>query len=249
MSKKIRFYIYIIPLILVFSCKKETVIERESAEMLAVEMQYAYSLLENNKKTEAGEIFEKVLYSDPNNSRAHLELAIIYHQTNDFINAMYHYRQYGKLQPNAQKFELIREQLILARDEFVYLENVKASRRRRQPEPRVREGSGDTNMTQALKEQITVLTEEAESLKLKISDLEKTVTSQAKVLRNRQATTSEYIVLVGDHLQGIALKVYGDESKWPILYNANRERLNLTTPNNIQVGQTLVIPWDKQINE
>ena len=60
---------------------------------------------------------------------------------------------------------------------------------------------------------------------------------------------SEYTVLEGDHLQGIAMKIYGDESKWRILYDENKDRLNLKTPNNIQVGQTLIIPWDNNINE
>ena len=241
----------IITIALSFSCKKETVREKEYAEMQQSEMQYAYKLLGDDKKMEAADIFEKVLYSNPDNSRAHLELAIIYHQTNDFINAMYHYRKYGKLQPHAQKFELARNQLTLAIKEFTYLQNQKAARRgpQKEPEPEPTPKHSDTNMIEVLKDQNLTLTDEVESLKIKITSLEKTVNSQAKVLRDRQEKVSEYTVLEGDHLQGIAIKIYGDESKWRILYDENKDRLNLKTPNNIQVGQTLIIPWDNNINE
>jgi len=250
MNKNIQPYIYFfLTIALAFSCKKETVRERESAEIQQTEMQYAYKLLENNKKTEAAEVFEKVLYSNPDNSRAHLELAIIYHQTNDFINAMYHYRKYGKLQPHAQKFELAQDQLSLAKKEFTYVQTGKAAKRKRAPEPEPTHKNNATNITQVLRDKNFLLTEEVESLKNKITSLEKTVQSQAKVLRDRKEKVSEYIVLEGDHLQGIAIKIYGDESKWKILYDENKDRLNLKTPNNIQVGQTLIIPWDKNINE
>ncbi len=241
-----KLYIYlIITIALLFSCKKETAIEREFEEMKQADMQFAYKLLENNKKTEAAEIFQKVLYNNPENSRAHLELAIIYHQTNDFINAMYHYRQYGKLQPDSQKFELVAEQLRLAIKEFTWVQNQREARRTSRNEPE----QNNNNVIEDLKNQNLKLTDEIESLKTKITSLEKTVHSQAQVLRNRQKKVSEYIVLDGDHLEGIAVKIYGDETRWRILYEANKDRLNLKTPNNIKVGQTLIIPWDNNINE
>jgi tetratricopeptide (TPR) repeat protein len=244
MNKQMKLYIYlIITIALSFSCKKETAVERESEEMQQADMQFAYKLLENNKKMEAAEIFQKVLYNNPDNSRAHLELAIIYHQTNDFINAMYHYRQYGKLQPDSQKFELAAEQLRLAVKEFTWVQNQRAERRTPQEEPEPEQNS-NTNIIEVLKNQNLTLTDEIKSLKTKITSLEKTVQSQAQVLRNRQEKISEYKVLEGDHLEGIALKIYGDENQWRILYDTNKDRLNLKTPNNIKVGQTLIIPWD-----
>jgi tetratricopeptide (TPR) repeat protein len=155
--------------------------------MQKADMQYAYSLLENNKKMEAADIFEKVIYSNPDNSRAHLELAIIYHQTNDFINAMYHYRKYGRLEPDSQKVEMIKDQLSLAKKEFIYLQNEKALRRKHKETPKeATTNSVTTNVVQVLKEQNIQLTEEVETLNNKVNNLEKTIQSQAKVLRNRQ---------------------------------------------------------------
>ena len=49
-----------------------------------------------------------------------------------------------------------------------------------------------------------------------------------------------YKVKNGDTLQKISQKFYGTTRKWPQIYEANRNVLR--SPNNVRVGQTLVIP-------
>ncbi|MDA3799049.1 MAG: LysM peptidoglycan-binding domain-containing protein [Kiritimatiellae bacterium] len=231
------------------SCKQKTTTQIESKEMQRADMQYAYKLLEKNNNMEAARIFEQVIASNPQNSRAYIELAIIYHQTNDFIEAMYYYKKYGSLRPNSEKFEMVQDQLSLAKKEFVYLENQKAARRKKPQD----DYEWEATELQTLKEQNVSLTEQITSLTNTITSLEKTVASQAKVLRSRASEkekVSEYTISKGENLRGIAVTLFGDEDKWKFLYEYNKDRLNLKTPNNIQPGQILIIPWENiDINE
>jgi hypothetical protein len=50
-----------------------------------------------------------------------------------------------------------------------------------------------------------------------------------------------YTVVKGDELNTIAARAYGDASKWPLIYEANRESIG-SDPNLIYPGLTLVIP-------
>lgn len=50
----------------------------------------------------------------------------------------------------------------------------------------------------------------------------------------------EYVVQVGDSLASIAQKFYGNESRWPAIYEANREAVN--RPGRLQIGTRLIIP-------
>ncbi|MCX6029958.1 MAG: LysM peptidoglycan-binding domain-containing protein [Chloroflexi bacterium] len=49
-----------------------------------------------------------------------------------------------------------------------------------------------------------------------------------------------YTVQSGDTLSGIALEVYGNASRWPEIFEANRDQVS--NPNMIYVGQVLKIP-------
>lgn len=49
-----------------------------------------------------------------------------------------------------------------------------------------------------------------------------------------------HAVVAGDTLSGIAKKYYGDASKYPRIFDANRDQLN--DPDKIKVGQRLKIP-------
>lgn len=55
---------------------------------------------------------------------------------------------------------------------------------------------------------------------------------------NETNLPSQYTVLQGDHLWGIAQKVYGDPYKWLSISIAN----NLVNPSVIEVGQVLTLP-------
>lgn len=49
-----------------------------------------------------------------------------------------------------------------------------------------------------------------------------------------------YTVVKGDSLWKIAKRHYGDPLKWPVIYNANKDKIR--NPNRIYPGQVLVIP-------
>ncbi|MCB0227052.1 MAG: LysM peptidoglycan-binding domain-containing protein, partial [Anaerolineae bacterium] len=49
-----------------------------------------------------------------------------------------------------------------------------------------------------------------------------------------------YVVQPGDTLSGIAKDVYGDYSLWPIIFEANRDKIS--NPSLIRVGMELLIP-------
>jgi nucleoid-associated protein YgaU len=49
-----------------------------------------------------------------------------------------------------------------------------------------------------------------------------------------------YTVVAGDSLSKISKKVYADASKYPAIFEANRDQLS--DPDKIKVGQTLRIP-------
>lgn len=49
-----------------------------------------------------------------------------------------------------------------------------------------------------------------------------------------------YVVVAGDTLTSIAASAYGDESLWPLIYDANRDVI--ADPGALRVGQALVIP-------
>lgn len=53
-----------------------------------------------------------------------------------------------------------------------------------------------------------------------------------------------YTVVPGDTLSGIALKFYGDASRWPEIHEANKDIIE--NPNLIYPGQTFVIPDDDE---
>ena len=51
-----------------------------------------------------------------------------------------------------------------------------------------------------------------------------------------------YTVAKGDTLSKIAKEHYGKASKWPLIFDANRDQLN--DPDRIKPGQVLKIPAD-----
>ena len=52
-----------------------------------------------------------------------------------------------------------------------------------------------------------------------------------------------YTVAKGDTLSKIAKEHYGKASKWPLIFDANRDQLN--DPDRIRPGQVLKIPADR----
>lgn len=51
-----------------------------------------------------------------------------------------------------------------------------------------------------------------------------------------------YTVVSGDSLSKIAKREYGDAAKWPLIYQANRDKIQ--NPDLIHPGQVLTLPRD-----
>lgn len=68
------------------------------------------------------------------------------------------------------------------------------------------------------------------------------VKAQLAAYQQQPATSggTTYTVVKGDSLWKIAKKHYGDPLKWPVIYNANKDKIR--NPNRIYPGQVLVIP-------
>ena len=49
-----------------------------------------------------------------------------------------------------------------------------------------------------------------------------------------------YVVKSGDCLWSIAQEAYGTGRQWQVIYNANKD--SIKNPNDLRVGQVLVIP-------
>ncbi len=83
-----------------------------------------------------------------------------------------------------------------------------------------------------------------------VAELQKQVKSNSSVTDTRKNITGNesaaikggrtYTVVSGDSLSKIARKVYGDEKKYKIIYQANRKTLKKA--NKLKVGQVLIIP-------
>ena len=54
------------------------------------------------------------------------------------------------------------------------------------------------------------------------------------------STRRTYTVVSGDSLSKIAKREYGDAQKWPVIYEANRDKIS--NPDLIHPGQVLTIP-------
>lgn len=63
--------------------------------------------------------------------------------------------------------------------------------------------------------------------------------TDAEILQETAHEPEIYVVKRGDNLSKIAKKMYGDSSKWTVIYNLNRDQIR--DPNRIEIGQRLII--------
>jgi len=92
-------------------------------------------------------------------------------------------------------------------------------------------------MKQRMKEQELALRQQEHEL----AEAKRQAEQQAAAVASRAAAAVRtYTVQSGDTLSGIALSFYGDASRWPEIFEANRDRIS--NPNLIRVGQELRIP-------
>ncbi len=193
------------------------------------------------------EEYEGILDNDPRMARAHLQVGLLYDEyRQDYIRAIYHYRRYLELRPDAEKRDLIED---LARHAALSYAASLPDR----PSAAIAEIAG-------LKTQIAGLERDLQEAQRRIGELNEalrrhreraesagrptaTQPEPAEAAAARPTVPAEpetYTVRSGDTLSRIAQRVYNDGSRWKVIYDANRDILK--NPQDLQVGQTLRIP-------
>jgi len=175
-------------------------------------------------------LYEKTLNQNPSNARAHLDLALLFHDyKKNYVEAIYHYRRYLKLRPTTEKWDMISERERLAGRLFAA--GVVA------PGP---DGA-----------RVIELQQEVRSLKAEVSTLRRRLAVGGSIAPKQASTRPQqksrprtkietYRVKAGDSLSDIARKFYGDPHRWKEIQIANPGILGNSEV--VKVGQVLVIP-------
>ncbi len=202
--------------------------------------QRAAKLIKAGKSEEGVEVLQEALLDDPRAARIHLELAIALHESaEDYVGAVYHYRQYLELRPDSQKRRMIEDRISAATSSLIG-----------------RAAGVDSDIARRLddwgKKNATLL-ERNRQLESELDRVRKTRRIDAdgpasNEISGAEASTTvtqhggfrHYTVKRGDSLSSIAMKMYKDHNKWEQIYEANRKELE--DSNDLKIGQVLVIP-------
>ncbi len=199
--------------------------------------------------TGALEWYQRALDKRPGVARIHWDMATIYDQymTNE-LRAIYHYERYLELDPKAERRQLVEQSIGLAKLSYaVSLPD--------RPSEAVQEIARLRKEIDALRKLLTEAREEL--VRLSAPPAATKVASAAnsaapaspvgvatvealKPVQSEPAKFDTYVVQPGDTMSRIAKKVYNDANKWEPIFQANKGALK--RPQDIKVGQTLVIP-------
>lgn len=181
------------------------------------------------------EDYQEALARKPRLARAHLEVGLLYDKyREDYIRALYHYQRYIELRPQAEKRELIEELIRQAR--IAYAASL----------PDRPSGSVDMiadlrRENQRLRAQVAELSGRAPPAAAGVSASPPPPTDPtAPRPAPAQPPVETYVVQRGDTLSSIAAKMYNDPRKWRLIFEANHSALS--SPENLRLGQTLIIP-------
>jgi len=198
------------------------------------------------------DLYQQALDRKPQLALAHLKLAVEYdEQKKDYLRAIYHYSRYLEMRPRAQKNELIEELIRLAR--VSYLASLP------NPPPGALEKIALLEReNEALRRQVTDLTQQARTLQDELATLRKGASSRpvassaptppprarssdpAPAAQASAQAPETYRVQRGDTLSRIASLMYNDANQWHRIFEANRDKL--PTEQSLREGQVLIIP-------
>src|SRR5213082_193652 len=175
-------------------------------------------------------LYEAALDDSPRCAEIHYKLALLYDdKMNDPLSALHHFRRYLTLSPNGSHAGDVKNSM--KRDEVAVLTTL----------------SGDSVVTRAeaarLRNENLDLHKEIEGRAGTLrSGSEKSKTGDASSTKNasKKSGGRTYIVQSGDTLASISRKFYKSPRRWETILNANKESIH--NPENLKVGQTLIIP-------
>ncbi len=199
------------------------------------------SYLKVGRETDALDEFLSVTRRVTQAPKSHLEagrLLLTLSDWKDPVAAIYHFRRFLLLQPNARESPMVEQLIVTAEREII----------RKLP------GEPYDNYLESID-----LKDENERLRREIADLlarlgsplapvvpstlpPPTVhtISQPRQVVEEPRSPQVYVVKKGDSLYAISEKVYGDSSHVNAIYSANRDTLK--SKNSLKVGQTLRLP-------
>lgn len=198
-------------------------------------------------------VFESLLREQPGMVRPHLELGVLYDERKkDYVRAIYHYQTYLELRPDTDKRKWLEQAVNHAKMSFVATFPMSP--------PAARQMEANLSELEALRVQNGRLLDTIRHYQglagatppapgpapvrtpdnARSSSAPVQLPSAAPGPAIPPAPPGSYVVQSGDTLGKIAIKVYGDSSKWNLIYEANKA----TIPNKtrLQIGQPLIIP-------
>lgn len=105
----------LLSLLMFAGCGRLGVAEYERDQRGKVLFSQAVNAEQNGDLDEAIKLYKQVLIDEPRAFSAHFMLATLLHDhAEDYIGAIYHYRRYIELEPNAEKKELAKERISIA---------------------------------------------------------------------------------------------------------------------------------------
>ncbi len=174
--------------------------------------------------------------------KSHLEsgrLLLSLPERKDPVAAIYHFRRFLLLEPDARESSLVEQLIVTAEREIIrklpgepydnYLESLDL----KEENERLRREIADLQARLGSSPVQRVLTEPATTDSKKVGEAKAGPMPSARVLES-------YVVKTGDSLYAISKKIYGDASYIEAIYAANRDRLK--SKNSLKVGQSLVLP-------
>jgi LysM repeat protein len=237
-------------------CNPSTAVAKETDERA---YRRGKSLLREGRQDEALQAFLSVISSRADPLESHLEAGLIYlNHIKDPLAAIYHFKSYLTLNPQAEHADLVKELILTAEKDFV--ETLPG-----QPFGDAVERVNLMDKVRTLQEENTQLKQQVLTLQKESAEQESVLLRYQQVLNERQETVSSpnevapiiiqtpgatvpeapdtpetYTVEAGDTLSNISRKVYGTPGRWMDIFQANRDLL--PSPNALKPGQVLRIP-------
>jgi len=199
------------------------------------------SYLKVGRETDALDEFLSVTRRVTQAPKSHLEVGRLFltlPNRKDPVAAIYHFRRFLLLQPDARESPMVEQLIVTAEREII----------------RELPGEPYDNYLESIE-----LKDENERLRREIADLQARLgsplahvvpstlppptvntTSQPALVIEEPRSPQAYVVKKGDSLYAISEKVYGNSSYVNAIYSANRDTLK--SKNSLKVGQTLRLP-------
>lgn len=215
-------------------------------------------------------LYRKVLNDESRQARAHLDLALLLSDKNDYLDAICHYRRYLSMRPDTEKRGMIEARMQRAIQSFIATQTPDSSLRTSKSSNKKSANNDFATTLQKLKRaedsekrlisKVAELEKTNKKLEYKIEECEseldqyrvamglkprdvrnkKTVVAPPSDSKPKDRIPRTYRVRRGDTLSSIATDVYGDEKKWVKIMKANKKKLKGSQ--KINTGQVLIIP-------